>query len=220
MARRVREARCKPLTLVQSSPAATTLSRCSCVALQAIVEAIRSVTGGRFRPIADIGAATHRSYMSRNALLARVLVVSLAGCEPLRGVVSEKETPTPVSVDCVDAALRKAFGKVERWDYVSDGSNSFTTGTKVAQFAYYQSDDARTWTTLELANGGKVTRLAHSFTGAGCKIPEDDFPPAFRMMRKATLALQSACGLNLADMRLEAVGQHVEALERQSVNGS
>ena len=156
--------------------------------------------------------------MIRKLFFLLAFAVPLAGCEPLRGVVSEKESSQPVSVTCVDATLRKTFGEVQRWDYVSDG-NGFPNGTKVAQLAYFQSESGRGWAALEIGKVGNATRLAHSFTGAGGEIPQEDFPPALRAMGRAKSALQASCNLNLSDMQLKSVGQHVEALELASPNG-
>ena len=157
--------------------------------------------------------------MRSNLVLLFALAGLAAGCEPLRGVVSEKETSEPVDLACVDATLRKAFGKIERWDYASDG-NGFSNGTKVAQFAYFHSVDGRGWATLEIGSAGSTTRIVHSFTAIGAKIPEQDFPLAFQMMDKAAAALQAICKLDLRDMSTKSVGQRVESLKHARPSGS
>lgn len=158
--------------------------------------------------------------MSSKFFLLIALAVPLGSCEPLRGVVSEKESTSSIDVACVDAALRKTFGNIERWDYVSDGGG-YPNGAEVAQLAYFQSDDGLGWATLRIGGGeGNVIRVEHSFTGMGAKLPEHDFPLAFRAMEKATATIRVSCNLNLSDMPLKSVGQHIDGLKQSNWNGS
>ena len=137
--------------------------------------------------------------------------MTLGGCEPLRGIVSEKDQQATVDIGCVDTTLRQTFGKIERWDYVDDGT-TFPKGTNVAQFAYYKTEDSAGWATLDVGRVDNKTRITHSFTGIGAALPQQTFPPAMRAMRKAGEALKIACNLDLSNMELKAVGQSVEAL--------
>lgn len=146
----------------------------------------------------------------KNLLIIAVLM--LGGCEPMRGVVSEKDVNSGVDLGCVDASLRRAFGKIERWDYTSDGG-TFPKGTEVAQFAYYRTNDSAAWATLHIGEVAKHIRVEHSFTGAGPELPQDYFPPALRAMRKASDAVRTDCHLDLRNMRLKAVGQDVDVLD-------
>jgi hypothetical protein len=140
-------------------------------------------------------------------------IVSLAcGCEPLRGVVAEKDQGNPVDLACVTQALQKEFGAVERRNYTS-GGGSFPNETPVVQFSYFQSSDSRGQATLEVGKNGHGTRLKHSFTGAGSKLPQEDFPPAFKAMDRAASVLKAACGLDLGHMRPRSVGQQVDGLD-------
>ncbi|MFW2830692.1 hypothetical protein [Sphingomonas sp. ID0503] len=148
--------------------------------------------------------------MTRTALALALLAFALCGCEPLRGVVSQKDVGTAVDTKCIDKTLRQAFGKVERWDYVADG-NTFPNGTSVAQFAYYNWNSAG-WVTLDVGRVNGKTRVSHSFTGIGPELPQQSFPPAIRAMQKAGEVLRMACNLDLSSMKLRAVGQSVEAL--------
>lgn len=148
--------------------------------------------------------------MTRNALALALAAFALCGCEPLRGVVSEKDVGTTVDTRCIDMTLRQAFGKVERWDYVADG-NVFPNGTSVAQFAYHNGNSAG-WVTLDVGSVNGKTRVSHSFTGIGAELPQQSFPPAFRAMQKAGQVLKTACNLDLFGMKFKAVGQSVEAL--------
>jgi hypothetical protein len=152
--------------------------------------------------------------VTRNDLALGLAAFTLCGCEPLRGVVSEKDIGTTVDTRCVDKALRQAFGKVERWDYVADGG-TFPSGTSVAQFAYYNGESAG-WATLDVGRVKGKTRVTHSFTGIGAELPQPSFPPALRAMRKAGRVLRMACNLDLSGMKLKAVGQSVEALDRKT----
>ncbi len=149
--------------------------------------------------------------MRRNEVILFFAAVTLGGCEPLRGIVSEKELPATVDIGCVDATLRQTFGKIERWDYVDDGS-TFPRGTNVAQFAYYKTEDSAGWATLDMGRVKDKTRITHSFTGIGAELPQKSFPPALRAMRKASQVLKVACKLDLSNMELKAVGQRVDAL--------
>lgn len=135
----------------------------------------------------------------------------LAGCEPERGIRSGRDVPSPVDVACVDRALRQAFGKIERWDYVSDGG-IFPKGTAVAQFAYYNWNDGVGWAKLHIGSLGQMTRISHDFTGIGAELPQPSFPPAINAMAKATAVVQTACGLNIATDEWREIGQDVEAL--------
>lgn len=143
-------------------------------------------------------------------LLAVFAAIQLPGCEPLRGVVSEKDTGATIDISCADEALRSAFGKIQRWDYVDDGSGSFPNGTEVAQFAYYQPKDGAGWATLHVGRVGDKTRMTHSFTGVGAELRQDTFPPAKMAMEKATRVLKAECGADLSGMKLKAVGQKVD----------
>lgn len=127
--------------------------------------------------------------------------------------MSEKDIESTVDIRCVDAALRATFGKIERWDYVDDGT-TFPNGTSVAQFAYYKSGDSAGWATLDVGRVSSTTRITHSFTGIGAELPQRLFPPAIRAMEKANRALKAACNLDLTDMKLDSVGQDVEALKQ------
>jgi hypothetical protein len=149
--------------------------------------------------------------VSRNELALALAAVTLCGCEPLRGVVSEKDSGAAVDIKCVDRTLRRAFGKVERWDYIDDGS-TFLIGANVAQFAYYNGDGAG-WATLQVGPVRGGTRVAHSFTGVGAELPQQSFPPAIRAMHKAEKLLGTACSLDLSGLKLKAVGQDVDALD-------
>lgn len=125
--------------------------------------------------------------------------------------MSEKDLRATVDIGCIDTNLRKAFGKIERWDYVDDGNN-FPKGTHVAQFAYYKTEDSGGWATLDIGRVDDKTRVTHSFTGIGAELPQQSFPPALRAMQKASQALKTACNLDLSGMELKAVGQSVQAL--------
>lgn len=149
--------------------------------------------------------------MRRNELILVLATLTLCGCEPLRGVVSERDFQTPVDIGCVDTALRQAFGKIERWDYVDDGS-TFPKGTNVAQFAYYKTEDSAGWATLDIGRVNDKTRVTHSFTGIGAELPQETFPPAMRAMRKADQVLKAVCNVDLSGMELKPVGQSVDAL--------
>lgn len=149
-------------------------------------------------------------FVTRTTLALVFAGLTLSGCEPLRGVASEKEVATAVDTRCVDKTLRQAFGKIERWDYVADGTD-FPKGTSVAQFAYYNGDSAG-WATLDVGRVKDKTRITHSFTGIGAELPQQSFPPAIRAMQKADQVLKAACSLDLSGMELKAVWQSVEAL--------
>lgn len=81
------------------------------------------------------------------------------------------------------------------------------------QFAYYRNRDHGGTATLQVGLVDNEMRIVHAFTGAGSELPQESFPPAIRAMRKAEHVLKAACGLDLAGMDLEAVGQSVEALD-------
>jgi hypothetical protein len=149
--------------------------------------------------------------MRRNGLILVLAEIALGGCEPLRGVVSESDLHTPVDIGCVDRTLRKAFGKIERWDYVDDGG-TFPKDTDVAQFAYYKTENGAGWATLDIGRVNDKTRITHSFTGIGAELPQQYFPPAIRAMEKAGRILRADCNLDLSGMELKAVGQSVDAL--------
>ena len=149
--------------------------------------------------------------MGRASYTLLCLPLLLGGCEPERGIRSNRDIGSPVDVACVDRALRQTFGEVERWDYVSDGG-TFPKGTSVAQIAYYKWDDGVGWTTLHIGKVGEGTRISHAFTGIGAELPQASFPPAIKAMARAGAALQTACGLNLSGMEWLEIGQDVEAL--------
>src|SRR4051812_37343449 len=146
--------------------------------------------------------------MRPHGLILALAAITLCGCEPPRGVVSERDLSTPVDIGCVDRTLRKAFGKIERWDYVDDGS-SFPKGTNVDQFAYYKTEHGAGWVTLDIGRVNDKTRVTHSFTGMGGELPQQSFPPAIRAMEKAGRVLRADCNLDLSGMELKAVGQSV-----------
>lgn len=136
----------------------------------------------------------------------------LAGCEPERGIRASRDFGSQVDVTCVDKSLRKTFGSVQRWDYISDGG-TFPKGTAVAQIAYQKWDDGVGWATLHIGSVGEGVRISHEFTGMGAELPQVSFPPALRAMEKASAALRSACGLNLSALEWREIGQDVEALD-------
>lgn len=150
--------------------------------------------------------------MQRSPYSLLCLPLLLAGCEPERGIRSNGDFASQVNVACIDRALRQTFGEVERWDYVSDGG-IFPKGTTVAQIAYYKGHDGVGWTTLHIGFVGSATRISHEFTGIGPELPQASFPPALRAMARASAVLRRACGLNLATMKWQEVGQDVEALD-------
>ena len=150
--------------------------------------------------------------MKRSKLVLAPVIFSLCGCEPLRGMVSETDIQTAVDIGCVDKALRETFGKIERWDYVDDGS-TIPKGTNVAQFAYYNDQESGGWATLDVGSVDENTRISHSFTGIGAELPQRSFPPALRAMGKANSVLKAKCHLDLSGMKLEAGGQKDDALD-------
>lgn len=152
------------------------------------------------------------STMARASYTLICLPVLLCGCEPERGIRSNRDFPSQVDVACVDRALRQTFSDVERWDYVSDGG-TFPNGTSVVQIAYYKWNGGVGWTTLHLGSVGSKTRVSHEFTGIGAELPQASFPPALKAMAKASAALKSACSLNLSGMEWLEIGQDVEALD-------
>ena len=156
----------------------------------------------------DIRVTMHR----RHTVTLVFVATLLCGCEPLRGVVSEKDIPANVDLACVDATLRRTFGTIERWDYVDDGF-TYPKGAKVAQFAYYNTKDGAGWATLHIGRVDGQTRIAHQFTGSGAELPQRSFPPALWAMEIARQALQASCNIDLSGMNLVAVGQNVEALK-------
>ena len=149
--------------------------------------------------------------MNRIPIATIGLSLLLGGCEPERGIRSNRDYPSAVDVTCVDRALRSTFGEVERWDYVSDGG-TFPKGTPVAQFAYYHSSDRAGWATLEIGAVEDGSRVSHAFTGVGSALPQSRFPPALDAMRQASDALGKACDLNLGGMEMREIGQDVDAL--------
>ena len=150
--------------------------------------------------------------MKRGALIFLAASTGSGGCEPLRGVVSERDVDSEVDLNCVSGSLERAFGNVERWDYVSDGG-TFPKGSEVAQFGYYRSTDAEGWATIEIAPADKRIRAAHSFTGIGAQLPQSVFLPALKAMARARAVLKSDCNLDLSNMKLREVGQDVDALD-------
>lgn len=150
--------------------------------------------------------------MNRAHLVLICLSFVLVGCEPERGIRSNRDVASRVDVDCVDRTLRETFGKVERWDYVSDGG-TFPDGTSVAQFAYYSTPDKDGWATLHIGQVGTGTRVSHEFTGMGAELPQASFPPALAAMRRASNALSMACRLDLSGMDVREIGQDVDALD-------
>ena len=163
-------------------------------------------------PVADVRVmADKMPLVTRNRLGSVLAALTLCGCEPLRGIVSEKDVGTAVDTDCVDKTLRQSFGSIERWDYVADG-DTFPEGTRVAQFAYYNGESAG-WATLHIGRVKDKTRITHSFTGIGAELPQQVFPPALLAMQKAGRVLRMTCNLDLSGMKLKAVGQSVEALD-------
>jgi hypothetical protein len=149
--------------------------------------------------------------MNRFPIALIGLSLLVAGCEPERGIRSNRDYASTVDLDCVDRELRKAFGQIERWDYVSDGG-TFPKGTSVAQFAYYRTSDRAGWATLEIGAVENVTRISHAFTGIGSELPQSTFPPALNAMHQASVALGRACRLNLSGMEMHEIGQDVDAL--------
>lgn len=136
----------------------------------------------------------------------------LAGCEPERGIRASRDFASQIDVGCVDQTLRKTFGSVERWDYVSDGG-AFPKGTAVAQIAYQKWDDGAGWITIHVGRVSGGSRVSHEFTGIGAKLPQASFPPALRAMEKASAALRSDCGIDLSALNWRKIGQDVEALD-------
>jgi hypothetical protein len=149
--------------------------------------------------------------MSRAPYVLLYLPLLLGGCEPERGIRSNRDYSSPVDVNCVDRTLRDTFGKVERWDYTSDGGN-FPKGTQVVQIAYYQRPDGDGWATLEIGPVDGETRISHAFSGIGAELPQDAFPPAIAAMNKASDAVRNACRLDLSGMEMHEIGQDVDAL--------
>ena len=152
------------------------------------------------------------SAMVRTRYTLLCLPLLLGGCEPERGIRSNRDFASQIDVACVDRTLRQTFGEVERWDYVSDGG-TFPDGTPVAQIAYYQWDNGVGWTTLQIGSVGDKTRVSHEFTGIGAELPQASFPPAMKAMAEASAALKTACGLDLSGMQWREIGQDVEALD-------
>ena len=140
-----------------------------------------------------------------------IALLLFAGCEPLRGISAQRDYRSSIDISCVDRALRDTFGKVERWDYVSDG-NTFPKDADVAQFAYYHSSDQTGWATINIGSLEQGTRITHEFTGIGAKLPQASFPPALRAMNRTNQNLYKECGIDLSGMKLRQIGQEVDAL--------
>ena len=149
--------------------------------------------------------------MNRPSYTLLCLPLLLGGCEPERGIRSNRDFASQIDVACVDRALRQTFGEVNRWDYVSDGG-TFPKGTPVAQLAYYKWNDGVGWTRLEIGPVADKTRVSHSFTGIGAELPQASFPPAMKAMAEADAVLKKECGLNLSGMEWREIGQDVDVL--------
>jgi len=139
------------------------------------------------------------------------IVLMLSGCEPERGIRADRDFSTAVSVDCINHALVETFGKIERWDYVSDG-HLFPKGTEVAQFAYYSLPDGAGWATIKVGFTEQGTRVVHDFTRIGTELPQSVFPPALKAIGRANRAVEQSCQVDLDDMEMREIGQNVEAL--------
>ncbi|MDZ4137994.1 MAG: hypothetical protein U1D66_03830 [Erythrobacter sp.] len=147
----------------------------------------------------------------RRSLYIMICLPLLAGCEPERGIRASRDFASKIDVTCVDQTLRKTFGSVERWDYVSDGG-TFPKGTAVAQLAYEKWDEGEGWMTIHIGQVGERYRISHEFTGFGAELPQASFPAALLAMDKASAALQSGCRINLSALRWREIGQDVDAL--------
>jgi hypothetical protein len=150
--------------------------------------------------------------MNRPSYALLCLPLLLGGCEPERGIRSNRDFASEIDVACVDRALRQTFGEVNRWDYVSDGA-TFPKGTPVAQFAYYKWDDGVGWAKLEIGPVDGKTRISQSFTGIGAELPQGSFPLAMKAMTEASAALKKECGVNLSGMEWREIGQDVAILD-------
>ncbi|NNC47901.1 MAG: hypothetical protein HKO13_05660 [Sphingomonas sp.] len=119
-----------------------------------------------------------------------------------------------VSVDrsCVEDTLTEHFENVRRYEYSSDGSNEYPSGTRVDQFYYGDlgyTGDLR----IQIGDVRGKSRVTHDFTSIGSKIPQEAFPPAVQQMQRANGMLLLKCGLDMRPYQMKAIGQEVEAIK-------
>lgn len=146
--------------------------------------------------------------MHRVSMSLICLSACLGGCDTENGIRSNRDYPSPIDTKCVEEALRKEFGQVQRFDYVHGGAGgTFAKGTSVAEFAYYRPPDKEAFAILSIGHGESGARVSHSFSRIGPKPPQAEFPPALAAMRRARDAVRISCGLNLSDMKMREIRQ-------------
>src|SRR5690348_7783401 len=112
-----------------------------------------------------------------------IFLVLLTGCDPERGIRASRDLPRTVDVGCVERALERRFGEIRVNEYESDGG-TFPSGTLVTQFTYYRPEGLHGVSWVEVGRLGNGARMAHSFTGVGPEIPQQEFPRALARMRE------------------------------------
>jgi hypothetical protein len=122
--------------------------------------------------------------------------------------MAKGELPIRVNSDCVEKALRKRFPDLHVMDAAA---GDVPEGKIELLFDYYHPSD-ETWAVLSFIELDRSTRVEHFFLGHGAKLPQDVFPPALKAMKEASAALHSDCGVDLTPLKLQPIGQSVDAL--------
>jgi len=132
---------------------------------------------------------------------------------PVRGINGLRDFSMDIDNACVERTLKHEFGEGIMSDYATSiGAGNFPDGTVEFNVSYYNTPDGRGWASLDIGHLNSGTRVLTSFEGQGSKLPQDDFRLALRAMHQAHVALHSACGFDLSDVKMREVGQHVDVL--------
>ena len=145
--------------------------------------------------------------MRRVPILLVCIATGLGGCDYESGFRGARDYPSPINIKCVEGALQEEFGEIPRYNYLQVAPGGlFPKGASVTEFVYHRrSEEEKGAVVLSIGNTKSGARVVNSFTRWGPSLPEEDFPPAFADMRRASSAVRTSCGLDISGMKMPKV---------------
>ncbi len=132
----------------------------------------------------------------------------LAGCDPFYGVESRAKLAGPVDVECVNAALGSVS---EAWPVTHQRREDHSTEVlpkerNVATIAHDWVYGEGGSDILEIIQGPDGWNFRNSRSRMGVAVPHDEMARFVPLMQKVNRAIETRCGLPVANLKATAVG--------------
>ena len=141
-------------------------------------------------------------------IVSATLVLFLTGCDPFYGVESDTKLAGPVDVRCVNAALASIpeAGRVTYRRNEVPSTEIFPKRRK-AHIMYVWLYGERGWDALQIYQTPDRWYYRNARSRVGVAVPHEEMARFVPLMQKVNRVIQTRCGLPVADLRAEPVGE-------------